>query len=296
MMKRPSFVQRRSVRIRNGRFEISIEDSGSAGTPCVLLHGRGECSGVWRTLTEAASADRRFISIDLRGHGDSSWDPERAYDARTLAGDVLEVLLALNIRKPVLIGHSLGGSVALHLTGMLEQFTSGLVLVDFGPDSDAAGSQRVVAEIRETPAQFSSITEYAQWLQERRPLANGRALHHLASHALRRTQTGAFEPKLDRAVADDSQLNEGSREAHLWDMLKSVRCPSLVVRGIGSAILKPQVAWRMAHQALPQGRLATISGAGHSVMTDNPDEFNQTIQTFLASLSPVAHGGLPCSR
>jgi pimeloyl-ACP methyl ester carboxylesterase len=295
-MKRPSFVQRRSVRIRNGRFEISIEDSGSTGTPCVLLHGRGECSGVWRTLTESVSAEHRFVSIDLRGHGDSSWDPDGVYDARTLAGDVLEVLLALNIRKPVLIGHSLGGGVALHLTAMLEQFTSGLVLVDFGPDFDAAGSQKVLTEIRETPTRFNSISEYAKWLQERRPLANGRALHHLAEHALRRTHTGAFEPKVDRTVADDASPKEGSREEQLWDILRAVQCPSLVVRGIGSAILKPQVAWRMAHQALPKGRLATISRAGHSVMTDNPDEFNLTIQTFLASLSLSAIGGPSCSR
>jgi pimeloyl-ACP methyl ester carboxylesterase len=294
-MKRPSFVQRRSVRIRNGRFEISVEDSGSSGMPCVLLHGRGECSGVWRTLTEAASADHRFVSIDLRGHGDSSWDPDGSYDARTLAGDVLEVLLALNIRKPVLIGHSLGGSVALHLTGMLGPFTSGLVLVDFGPDSDAAGSQRVLTEIRETPTRFNSIAEYAQWLQERRPLASGRALHHLAAHALRRTYMGIFEPKVDRTVADDFLPNDGAREEQMWDMLRSVQCPSLVVRGIGSAILKPQVALRMAQQALPKGQLATISRAGHSVMTDNPDEFNRTIQTFLASLSPAASGGPSCS-
>ena len=81
------------------------------------------------------------------------------FAVKAVAGDVLEVLLALNIRKPVLIGHSLGGSVALHLTGMLEQFTSGLVLVDFGPDSDGPGSQKVLAEIRDTPARFGSITE-----------------------------------------------------------------------------------------------------------------------------------------
>ena len=118
-------MQRRSVRIRNGGFDIAIEDSGGTGRPCVLLHGRGECSSVWRTLTEAAPSDHRFVTIDFRGHGDSSWDPNGNYDPRTLAGDVFEVLMALNIRQPVLVGHSLGGSVALHLIGMLEQFASG---------------------------------------------------------------------------------------------------------------------------------------------------------------------------
>lgn len=295
-MKRPSFMQRRSVRIRNGGFDIAIEDSGGTGRPCVLLHGRGECSGVWRTLTEAAPSDHRFVTIDFRGHGDSSWDPKGNYDPRTLAGDVFEVLMALNIRQPVLVGHSLGGSVALHLTGMLEQFASGLVLVDFGPESDSAGSQKMLTEIRETPTRFNSIAEYAQWLQDRRPLASARALHYVAAHALRPTRTGAYEPKLDRAVADDRPLNDGSREEHVWTMLRSVRCPSLVVRGVGSAILKPQVALRMAHHALPKGRLATISRAGHAVMTDNPGEFNQTIQAFLASLSPAASGDQPCSQ
>ena len=75
---------------------------------------------------------------------------------------------------------------------------------------------------------------------------------------------------MDRTVADDFLPNDGAREEQMWDMLRSVRCPSLVVRGVGSAILKPQVALRMAHHALPKGQLATISRAGHAVMTDNP--------------------------
>jgi pimeloyl-ACP methyl ester carboxylesterase len=61
-------------------------------------------------------------------------------------------------------------------------------------------------------------------------------------------------------------------------------------------LLTPQIAWRMANQALPKGQLATIPRAGHSVMTDNPDEFNRTIQTFLASLAPAASGDASCSR
>lgn len=74
-------------------------------------------------------------------------------------------------------------------------------------------------------------------------------------------------------------------------MLASVRCPTLVVRGVGSAVLKPQVAQRMAHHALCEGQLATISRAGHAVMTDNPDEFNRTIDAFLASLPDAVSGG-----
>jgi pimeloyl-ACP methyl ester carboxylesterase len=284
-------MQRRNIKVRNGRFDISVEESGCIGTPCVLLHGRGECSGVWRTLTEAASAEHRFVSIDLRGHGDSSWDPEHAYDSRTLAGDVLEVLLAMNIRKPVLIGHSLGGGVALQLNVMLQHFTSGLVMVDFGPESDASGSQRVRADIRETPATFDTIDRYVSWMLDRRPLANGRALHNLAVHALRRTPAGVFEPKLDRHVADETPQGMEPRTEQLWQMLESVRCPTLVVRGVGSAVLKPQVAHRMAHHALHEGQLATISRAGHAVMTDNPDEFNRTIDAFLASLPNAASGG-----
>jgi pimeloyl-ACP methyl ester carboxylesterase len=290
-MKRPLFMQRRSIKVRDGRFDISVEESGSIGTPCVLLHGRGECSGVWRTLTDVASAEHRFVSIDLRGHGDSSWDPERAYDSPTLAGDVLQVLLAMNIRKPVLIGHSLGGSVALQLDALLGHHVSGLVMVDFGPESDASGSQRVRADIRETPATFDTIDGYVSWLLDRRPLANGRALRNLALHVLRRTPAGMFEPKLDRRVADESPQNMEPRAEQLWQMMASVRCPTLVVRGVGSAVLKPQDAQRMAHHALREGQLATISRAGHAVMTDNPDEFNRTIEAFLASLPHAASGG-----
>lgn len=277
---------RRAIRVRDGQLVIAVEDSGGTGPTCVLLHGCGECSGVWTMFTQSIADDYRCFRVDLCGHGNSSWDPEGRYEPERLAHDVFEVLAALGAESVVLVGHSLGGSVALHLMRLLGQHVMGLVLVDFGPEPCPSAADRVCAEIRETPEQFASVEDYVQWLGERRPLAHRRALYHLAVHALRPTEAGTYEPKMDRVLGEESPHVSPAGTDDVWDLLTTVACPCLVVRGLGSAVLSPQVAERMVQQALPAGTLSTIAGAGHAVMTDNPERFTRAVREFLESLSP----------
>jgi pimeloyl-ACP methyl ester carboxylesterase len=278
----PIAAQRKTIKVRERSMGISVDDSGGDGPACVLLHGRGENSGVWGLFAESITADYRCVNIDLCGHGDSDWDPEGHYEARKLARDVFDVLDALEIEQPILIGHSLGAGVALHLTAMLRQRVAGLVLVDFCPEPDSPGAATVYAEIRNTPSRFATVEDYVQWLAERRPLARKEVLRHLARHALRRTNTGTYEPKMDRALGNASTCDEDSER--FWTLLKNVACSCLVVRGMGSAVLSPHIAKRML-LTLPAAEMTTVSAAGHAVMTDNPEGFLRAVAKFLGSLA-----------
>src|SRR5215470_5549679 len=92
---------------------VRILEFGTEGLPCILIHGFGEAACVWADFA-AATADRlRTIAVDLRGHGDSDWGPEGAYDIETLTSDVRKVVRSLNIDRLLLMGHSLGGDIAL---------------------------------------------------------------------------------------------------------------------------------------------------------------------------------------
>ena len=66
----------------------------------------------------------------------------------------------------------------------------------------------------------------------------------------------------------------------LWDALAKVSCPTLVVRGAASDVLSADVADRMVEDALPNGRLAVVGRASHSVMTDNPEGFAEAVSNF----------------
>ena len=102
---------------------------------------------------------------------------------------------------------------------------------------------------------------------------------------------GRFERKLDpafmtaRAGMDEAQLADIERETTraLWEALAKLSCPTLVVRGAASDILSPDCADRMVDEVLLDGRLAVVGRAAHSVMTDNPEGFEQALAGFLLS-------------
>src|ERR1700731_2284877 len=78
------------------------------GFPCVLLHGFGENASVWGHLAPRLMSRFRVVAIDMRGHGNSDWDPESRYDAQTFTADLNKVVAAFSFERTILIGHSSG--------------------------------------------------------------------------------------------------------------------------------------------------------------------------------------------
>ena len=81
-------------------------------------------------------------------------------------------------------------------------------------------------------------------------------------------------------MKERAQYEESIRD-QLWDALRRTQCPTLVVRGAASDIMSADVADKMVETVLPQGQLAVVGQAGHSVMTDNPDGFKQAVSAFI---------------
>jgi 3-oxoadipate enol-lactonase len=258
------------------------EWEGRSGPTCILLHGFGDSSCVWDEFSSSFTAATRIVAIDLRGHGESDWDPEARYDAGIHVTDVLGVMDALGIDRFVIAGHSLGGEIALRLTASCRERVIGLIMVDFGPDLNPEGVERVRADFAAGLRIYRSIAEYASWLEERRPLVPPHVLHRLASDALRLHPDG-YVPKSDPGLrkSEDAPVNQASAE--LWRMLRQVICPTLIVRGKGSAVLSQSVAERMV-SALRNGALQTVKKAGHAVMLDNAEDFANAVETFCAYL------------
>src|ERR1700736_5322678 len=104
---------------------IGYDDSGGAGVPVVLLHGFPLDRTVWdEQLAALAAAGARAIAIDLRGCGESEPSDGPAL-MEALAGDVAGVLDVLNVERAALVGHSIGGYVALAFFRMYEERVSG---------------------------------------------------------------------------------------------------------------------------------------------------------------------------
>jgi pimeloyl-ACP methyl ester carboxylesterase len=269
---------------------VSVTEWSRRGFPCVLLHGFGDASGVWSHLAIRIAQQFHVAAMDLRGHGDSDWDPETRYDAETFVADLTETVGALGFQRMILVGHSLGADVAIRFAADNASRVAALIIVDFGPELDKGGIDEVIRSFATMPRAFASPEEYAQWLIDKRPLADPGALRQFARHNLRPSPAG-WEPKADPALATRSQIsglvasNGRYRNPDLWPILGRIKCPSLVVRGGGSGVFPSDVASRMVERTLWNARFATISAAGHAVMIDNPAEFSATAMGFVSEIS-----------
>lgn len=270
---------------------IHLLEWSREGIPFLMLHGFGNDAHVWDDFAPAVAPYYRTLALDHRGHGDSDWDRERRYQHDTMVRDVESVCRELDIDRLVLMGHSLGGRIAMLFADRNPQRMAGLILVDIGPDLDPRGVTRIRQEIESNPRPtFASVEEYARALTLAYPAGRPDTLMRMAHHGLRRRDDGLLEPRLDpglmavgRGESPEAQA-ERARAANraLWKALAEVRCPTLVVRGAASDVLSPETADRM-QEVLPKGSLAIVPQASHSVMIDNPDGFRDAVTRFVLS-------------
>ena len=257
------------------------------GVPFLLLHGFGNEAHIWDDLVPALADHYRVLALDQRGHGDSDADAEGRYDHESMARDVEAVCDSLGIERLVLCGHSMGGRVSMRFAGRNPDRLAGLVIVDAGPELDERGVSRITTEAARQEPVFDSVEEYARLLSRNYPAGQAAVLARMARHELRERPDGRFALKLQldmKALRDARSPEEAERYASeetriLWQALEALPCPALVVRGAASDVLSAETADRM-EEALPNGELAVVAQAAHSVMVDNPEGFCEAICRF----------------
>jgi pimeloyl-ACP methyl ester carboxylesterase len=271
---------------------LNLLEWSSEGTPMLLLHGFSNEAHIWDDFVPTVSPYYRVLALDLRGHGDSDWHPDGAYDYDDYVADVEQVLDHLGIQRAVFVAHSLGGRVAMLFAGRHPEQVAGLVIVDSAPELDTRGTTRISLDTAEhRDPSFGSVAEYEQMLVHAYPAATARAVRRMAEHGLKQRDDGRLVLKMDvairGAVGGDGADAEAIAARHdhfrdeMWSALEKVPCPTLVVRGAASDILSAEVADRMADEVLEQGKLAVVGQAGHSVMTDNPEGFADAVGRFV---------------
>lgn len=260
------------------------------GVPLVLVHGFGNDARIWDDFAPQVAPHYRTLALDLRGHGDSDRDPELRYAYEDHVTDLEAVTEALGIERLVLVGHSLGGRVSTLFAGRHPERMAGLVIVDAGPELDPRGTTRIRLDVQKSADQsFASVAEYERALAHAYPAAAPEALARMARHGLRRREDGRFERKTDpafgraRARLSEAELEASEREttARLWEALRRIACPTLVVRGAASDVLSADCADRMVEDTLARGSLAVVPRASHSVMIDNPKGFAEAVCGFV---------------
>ena len=259
-----------------GDLRFHFLDWGTSGRPPVLLlHGGAQTAHSWDEVAPELAADHHAVALDQRGHGDSERAPGGVYRRADFVSDVRGFLDDRGWSAATLIALSMGGLNAIALAASHPDRVRGLVVVDVAPTVEPAGRDAIARQL--TRRDFDSFEEAvtaAHAFNPRRTLEN---IRERLRHALRQTSDGRWTYKFDPAVFGAADLE---LEA-LWEEVRRIRAPTLLVRGAESPILAAETAERFRRE-LPGCAVAEVSGAGHSVMGDNPIGFVAAVRPFLA--------------
>jgi pimeloyl-ACP methyl ester carboxylesterase len=274
-----SFIER-TVKV-NG-ITLNYLDWGPADAPpVVLLHGITGHARVWDHLAARLLPGRRVLALDQRGHGDSDPAPDDDYRVGSMADDVAAFAGSLRLPRFALVGHSMGGRIAIKYAADHAARLERLVIIDIGPDINLAGLQRVRDMMAKSPERIESLDWAVEYIRRANPRQDVDMLRERVRHGLKRLPDGELTWKYAKGLRD--MMREGRRDAvDLWEPLPRIPCPTLIVRGAESDILSPEVAKKMAER-LPDGRVVEIEGAGHTVPADRPEEFVRQIRAFLGA-------------
>ncbi|MBI2862647.1 MAG: alpha/beta hydrolase [Chloroflexi bacterium] len=262
-------------------------DWGTAGKqPMLLLHGGRLSAHTWDFFALAMRKAHHVIALDQLGHGDSAWAPDGDYSREAHVRVIARCVDRLGLENFVLCGHSMGGQNAMAYAASHPEKLSALVIVDTGPEHMQAGSERIFgfhAQVSELDS-FDAFVEQALKFNSRRdPLLMRGGMRYL----VRQLPNGKWAWKYDRNIIRDwHQLTpeeEASLTAKLWATVEAVRCPTLIIRGADTENFPKETGPKMA-QIIPGGRFVEVPKAGHTVMADNPPDFERAVWDFFKSL------------
>ncbi|MEZ5446169.1 MAG: alpha/beta fold hydrolase [Gammaproteobacteria bacterium] len=250
---------------------LAFRDTGQ-GPAVIILHGLFGSSRNWQTVARRLADRYRVVSVDLRNHGDSAHAADMAY--RAMAADVCALADRLELPQPILIGHSMGGKVAMTAALVQSARWRKLAVVDIAPVNYPERYAELLDAMEAVAA--SAPSSRAQAGELLRTVAPDPAVRNFLLHNLA-VRDGHYAwrinlPAIRRALPEI---------AGFPDIDGRFDGPVLFVRGERSGAVLP------GHEPLilarfPRARIATVAGAGHWPHADSPDAFLDILTPWLA--------------
>lgn len=242
----------------------------------LLLHGFNQTAHSWSEYAALAHERARLVALTQRGHGASMRSATQDYSRQAMVDDVLGVADALELERFVLIGMSMGAVHAITFAAQNPDRVERLVIVDYAPVVETVGIDKIKMMVTMRWDSLDAAVAAVRMFNPRRSEAN---IRERLSHTMAEQDDGRWGWVVDPAFAIQDRFGEGPEA--MWANVAAVQCSSLLVRGAQSDLLSPEMANKMV-ETLPDGRLATVEGAGHSVAGDNPTGFYEAVGAFVA--------------
>ena len=262
------------------------------GPPIVLIHGMLNSSSHWRSVALSLASEYTVIAPDLIGHGDSA-APRGDYSLGAHAASIRDLLAAIGVDRATVVGHSLGGGVAMQFFYQFPQRVERLVLISSG------GLGREVSPMLRTAA-LPGVSGLLSLTIHPRLLTGLRALGHRMRE--RGMGSGVYVEAIARAL---SPLENADARGAFLHTLRSVidihgqrvsatdrlylleSMPTMLVWGERDHTI-PLEHGRRAHAAIPHSRFRTLPGAAHFPHLEDPDGLSALLRDFMRATEPAA--------
>ncbi len=286
--------ERRTVEVEGTA--VAYLDWGCAGGPgVVLIHGGAAHARWWSHLAPLLTDHHHVVAIDLSGHGDSG--PRDVYDAEVWAREVLAVAEHAGITDPpVLVGHSMGGFVAITAAARYGDRLAGAIIVDSpvrreDPESQEGRGGRMFRAPKTYPDLETALDHFH--LVPPQPDPEPWILEHIARSSLREVD-GGWTWKFDPAIFVH-RSGPTSPEDFGEDLAK-VRCRVAVVHGEHSDIVDDDVVDHMSERLGRTAPFVEIAAAHHHLILDQPLAFLAALRALLADWEHSTPRAIPGLR
>jgi pimeloyl-ACP methyl ester carboxylesterase len=282
----------RSEHYESQRLRLHYAVWGDSGNPPLLLiHGGQDHCRNWDFVAERLVGRYQIYAPDLRGHGDSGWAIGGMYSIPEFTLDVAKLANGID-GKLTVIGHSLGGAIALQYAGTFPDKVERLVSIEgWGPPlhEHSPAHRRMQQWVghmldveRRQPRRYPTIEEATKRMLEANPHLSAEMARHLTIHGAKKNDDGTFTWKFDNYVRIRSPYEFNLDDAMvIWSQITA---PTLLIKGAESWAVDPEKSGRA--DAIRDRRSVIIEKAGHWVHHDQLGEFMDHVEAFLAGSPP----------
>jgi len=257
--------------------ELNYRQYSENGAPVLVLHGLFGSLSNWGWHCKQLAQQYAVYGVDLRNHGDSPHSDQLDY--QVMAEDVRQLIVRLGLESCCIVGHSMGGKVAMQLALSFPDLIEKLVIVDIAPVSypeDADGHMNVLAamdavklgEIKSRTQAEVTIEDYIPQEVTRKFLLTN----------LVRNKEGSFEWRLDK---DSIRKNYANLRAELIATMSFLK-PVLFIKGSLSPYIKPEHEAQIK-ELFPAASVKLLMGAGHWLHAEKPQALQKILLKFLSS-------------
>jgi pimeloyl-ACP methyl ester carboxylesterase len=275
------------------RLRLHYADWGNpAAPPLILLHGGRDHCRSWDWTAQALRHDWHVIAPDLRGHGDSAWSSDGNYPMAAYVFDLAQLIRVQELAPLSIVGHSLGGNIALRFAGLYPQALKSLVVIEGLGLSPQLGAERDAQDFKERmrawidlkrslaarhQRRYPSIDAAAERMRAANTRLSAAQAQQLTLHGMNENADGSYSWKYDNDVRIEPPPDFTTAQLHeLWGC---VTCPTLLAYGKQSWASNPALDGRA--RFFQNCEVQLFEHAGHWIHHDCLDEFVQALKRFL---------------